>query len=124
MIVLHLMPAPAWATWEAGGHYEPASLATEGFVHCTAGDDLMLEVANRFYGDGGDLVAVALDIDRLTSEVRWEPPAHPDRSAAETAADAPLFPHVYGRLDRDAVVGVRRLVRDEGGRFVRYAPMD
>jgi uncharacterized protein (DUF952 family) len=48
VIVLHLMPAAAWASWEAGGHYEPASLAAEGFVHCTAGDDLMIEVANRF----------------------------------------------------------------------------
>jgi len=122
VIVLHLMPAPAWASWEAGGHYEPASLATEGFVHCTAGDDLMLAVANRFYGDGGDLVAVSLETDRLTSEVRWEAPAHPDGSVA--AADAPRFPHVYGPLDRDAVEGVRRLVRGADGRFSGYAPMD
>ena len=42
MIVLHLMPAPAWRAWMAGGAYEPASMATEGFVHCTAGDELML----------------------------------------------------------------------------------
>ena len=121
MIVLHLMPAAVWASWKAGGHYEPASLAAEGFVHCTAGDDLMIEVANRFYGADDDLVAVALDTDRLTSEVRWEAPAHPDGSVAAT--DAPRFPHVYGPLDRDAVVGVRCVVRD-GDRFSGYAPMD
>jgi len=115
------MPAPAWASWMAGGAYEPASLATEGFVHCTAGDDLMLEVANRFYAGVGDVVAVSLETDRLTSEVRWEAPAHPDGDRA--LADEPRFPHVYGPLDRDAVVGARRLVRDGGGRFAGYAAM-
>ena len=29
--------------------YEPASLTTEGFVHCTGDDDTLLAVANRFY---------------------------------------------------------------------------
>src|SRR4051812_25312763 len=109
------MGVAAWRAWEAGGDYEPPSLAGEGFVHCTAGDDLMLQVANRFYGVDDDLVAVALDADLLTSEVRWEAPAHPDGAAA--ADDEPRFPHVYGRLDRRAVVGARRLVRDEAGRF-------
>ena len=91
-----------------GGGYAPASLATEGFVHCTSGDPLMLDVANRFYGDtAGNLVAVAIETDRLTSEVRWEAPAHPDGS--EAPADAPLFPHVYGPLNLDAVVAVAPL---------------
>jgi uncharacterized protein (DUF952 family) len=121
VIVLHLMPAAAWRAWTAGAPYEPASLASEGFVHCTAGDELMLEVANRFYaGTDDDLLAVALETERLTSEVRWEAPAHPDGSDA--AVDAPRFPHVYGLLDRDAVVGARRVVRD-GAAFTGYAPI-
>ena len=124
MIVLHLMPAAVWRAWNAGARYEPASLATEGFVHCTAGDELMLDVANRFYrGTDDELVAVAIETSRLTSEVRWEAPSHPDGSDAP--ADAPLFPHVYGALDRDAAVGVRRIVRDAGGgRFAGYVPID
>ena len=105
----------------AGGSYEPASLAGEGFVHCTAGDELMLDVANRFYAGADDVVAVSLETDRLTSEVRWEAPAHPD--GARAGADEPRFPHVYGPLDRDAVVGARRLVPDAGGRFTGYAAM-
>jgi len=122
VIVLHLMPAPSWRAWSGDGRHEPATLATEGFVHCTAGDELMLTVANRFYAGAEDLVAVALETDRLTSEVRWETPAHPDGSAA--SGDEPAFPHVYGPLDGDAVVGARRVVRDAGGRFVGYSAMD
>ncbi len=122
MIVLHLMPAPWWRAWMAGDHYEPESLVAEGFVHCTAGDDLMLQVANRFYaGTGDELVAVALDTERLTSALRWEAAAHPDGSAGGDGE--PLFPHVYGPLDRQAVTGARLIVRDAGGRFVGYTPL-
>src|SRR3954468_16000065 len=120
MIVLHLMPAAAWRAWGGGGDSQPAALAGEGFVHCTAGDELMLTVANRFYAGADDLVAVALETDRLTSEVRWEAPAHPDGSTA--GEGEPRFPHVYGPLHRDAVTGVRRLARGPGG-FTGYAPM-
>jgi len=119
-VILHLMPLDAWRMWRDGGPYEPASLATEGFVHCTGDDDLMLSVANRFYADQpDDFVVVSLDPQRLVSEVRWEAAAHPDGRPA--SADDPLFPHVYGPLDRDAAVLVRRL-RREAGRFTGYAP--
>jgi len=119
-MILHLMPLDEWRAWRDGGPYEPASLDTDGFVHCTGDDVRLLEVANRFYADVDALVAVSLDPDRLTPEVKWEPPAHPDGSAA--GSDETLFPHVYGPLDRDAVTGVRRLARVDG-RFAGYAPM-
>jgi uncharacterized protein (DUF952 family) len=84
-------------------------------------------VANRFYA-GEELVAVTLETDRLTSEVRWEAPAHPDGTVGGAGAGAgagePRFPHVYGLLDRDGVVGARRLVRDGDGRYTGYAPID
>ena len=38
--------------------------------------------------------------------------------------DTTLFPHVYEPLDLAAVVGVRRLLRDEDGTFVGYGPID
>jgi uncharacterized protein (DUF952 family) len=120
-VILHLLTRAAWDSWRGDSSYEPASLAVEGFVHCTGDDELMLAVANRFYADAiGELVVVTLDERRLTSEVRWEAPAHPDGSATATAE--PRFPHVYGPLDGNAVVAVRRLVREADG-FSGYEPM-
>jgi uncharacterized protein (DUF952 family) len=120
-VILHLMARPEWEAWRAGGSDVAASLATEGFVHCTGDDELMLAVANRFYADAtGELVVVTLDERLLSSEVRWEAPAHPDGSSP--GDDAPRFPHVYGPLDRAAVVGVRRLRRD-GTCFTGYEPI-
>jgi hypothetical protein len=119
-MILHLMCLDDWRAWRDGASYQPASLGTEGFVHCTGSDVQLLEVANRFYDHVDALVAVTLDPEQLTQEVRWEPPAHPDGSTPES--DAPLFPHVYGPLDRNAVTGVRRLAR-VNGRFAGYVPM-
>jgi len=117
------MPAADWQTWAGQGSYAPASLATEGFVHASPDDDVMLAVANRFYADAAeDWVVLTLDVDALTSDVRWEAPAHPDGSVA--AGDEPRFPHVYGPLNGDAVVGARRLVRDGDGRYTGYASID
>jgi uncharacterized protein (DUF952 family) len=116
------MGADAWRAWAGAGSCAPVSLATEGFVHCTAGDELMLAVANAVFGvQPGDFVAVTIDADLLTSDVRWEPPAHPDGRAG--GPGDPLFPHVYGPLEGGAVTGVRRVRRDGDGRFVGYAEM-
>jgi uncharacterized protein (DUF952 family) len=47
-VILHLMVRPVWAAWRDGGAYNPPSLASNGFVHCTGDNDRMLAVANRF----------------------------------------------------------------------------
>lgn len=115
-MIHHLVSASDWA--DAGpGCYRPASLATEGFVHCAADVASALEVANRFYRDlRGEVLLLDVAEDRLTSEVRWEPPAHPDGSPAGTTAAC--FPHVYGPIELAAVVDVRRFVRDPDGTYL------
>jgi uncharacterized protein (DUF952 family) len=122
VILLHLLPEQEWLGLPEGtATYAPASLATEGFVHCTSGDDPMLQVARAFYAEVGDaLVVLSLDADRLTQEIRWEEPV----PAAPPGATVTLFPHVYGPLDLTAVVGVRRLRRDAMGRFVGFEPYE
>ncbi len=47
----------------------PASLASEGFIHCTAGDDLMLTVANLFYkGQAGDFLVLEIDESKVSAD--------------------------------------------------------
>jgi uncharacterized protein (DUF952 family) len=117
--ILHLLRENEWRALPAAGTWSPPSLATEGFVHCTGDDELMLAVANRFYRhEMAPLVVLSLDTARLASEVRWEAPAHPNGRAARD--DEPRFPHVYGPIDVAAVGGARRLVRDASGLFVGY----
>ena len=118
-----MAPADAWDAVPAGGTYAPASLDTEGFVHCTGDDATLLVVANAFYrGVPGDMVVLTLDPGRLAAAVRWEAPAHPNPDATPPVGDGPLFPHVYGPLERGAVVLERRLVRLPDGTATGYEP--
>lgn len=118
--IFHLAPAERWHKWPAAQSYLPAEYSTDGFVHCTAEYDLMHHVANRFYrGTPGDFVMLVIDPDRLSAPLRWEAPVHPDRLAGSDAA-APLFPHIYGPIDRAAVIEVRPVRRAESGEFLGW----
>lgn len=73
------------------GHYSPASLTTEGFIHCSAATQLV-EVANRFYRGQIDLVILGIMPDRLQADLRYDlVPGHG------------TFPHLYGPLNLAAV---------------------
>jgi uncharacterized protein (DUF952 family) len=110
--IYHMVPTARWQTWPSDTPYLPAEYEKDGFVHCTAGDALMLKVANRFYtGVVGDFQLLVIETERLTSELKWEAPTPGDTLA-------PLFPHIYGPINRDAVIGVRTIQRDAEGRFV------
>jgi len=75
----------------------------------------VLGVANDFYRGQSDLLLLCIDEGRLRAELRWEVPAHPKASLAEQAADGSLFPHLYGVLNLDAVVGAIDFNETESG---------
>ena len=45
----HLVPAVDWAAAATADRYIAASLADEGFIHCTDGVDELVHTANRYY---------------------------------------------------------------------------
>ena len=111
--IYHLVSRADWDRAVGRGRYAPPSLRSEGFVHCSTAEQLDA-VAAAFYADVADLLV--LDLDETELPVRWEPPAHPDGRAARAArADEPLFPHVYGVIELDAVVNVRPYVNRSTG---------
>jgi uncharacterized protein (DUF952 family) len=117
--IYHLAPAERWRDWPTERPYLPAEYAADGFIHCTAGDELMLRVANRFYRDApGEFVLLVIDAARLSAPLRWEAPAPPTGSAEPDLA--PLFPHIYGPIDRAAIVEVRAVRRAPDGTFLGW----
>ena len=79
------------------GEYRADSLDTEGFIHCSTPAQVV-KTANRFYRGRQDLILLVIDPNRVTPEIRAE------------AADADVFPHIYGPLNLDAVVRTRDFV--------------
>ena len=77
-MILHLISRADWETAKRKAEYLPAAYATDGFIHCTSGDALMLSVANRFYkGVEGEILALSIDETRVKAPVKWEAPADP-----------------------------------------------
>ncbi|MCZ0978514.1 DUF952 domain-containing protein [Streptomyces diastatochromogenes] len=104
------------ADWSARPEepYAPASLAEEGFVHCSPDEPTTLAVVNAFYRSASrPLLVLLLDEDRLTARTEWEAaaPTPPPGVSGEV-----LFPHVFGPVDRAAVAGILEVVWDGDGR--------
>lgn len=114
-IIYHLTPSSRWNTWPKDEDYYPSDLEKDGFIHCTAGDELMIRVANRFCRTlSGDFLILFIDTKKLRSEVKWE-------RATDIDAD---FPHIYGLINKDAVVDVQKFDRAADGTFLGWSKIE
>lgn len=103
----HLTPKDCWSKQRTGQTYTPEPFATEGFIHCTDGEDNVVAVGNRYYaGVPREMICLVIDCNAVKSEIRYE---DPDK----------IYPHIYGPLNTDAVREVREVVRAEDGTFTR-----
>ncbi|WP_260859974.1 DUF952 domain-containing protein [Streptomyces cupreus] len=100
--IVHLTERSLWEEARARGTYEMSTrgktLQEEGFIHCSTRAQLP-PVAAFVYGDydGPDeLVLLVIDPARLDAPLKYE--------AMKPGGEE--FPHVYGPIPVDAVVGV------------------
>jgi uncharacterized protein (DUF952 family) len=110
-LIFHILKKDEWQRAVQRGCYEPASLKTEGFVHCSTREQAP-DTAHRYYYGQTDLVLLSIDASRLTAELRLEPPANPHDERAHE-----LFPHVYGPINLDAVRHAVDFACDSAGSF-------
>jgi uncharacterized protein (DUF952 family) len=107
--IYHLTPTAYFNAFAPDQDYVPKPFAKEGFIHCTRGADLLAYVANNYYrGEPGDFVMLVIDVGALKSPLKYE---------ALGSALIP-FPHIYGPLNRDAIVEVINMPRAADGRFL------
>lgn len=106
--ILHITQRTFWEKSVQTGFFQADSLHTEGYIHCSTKDQV-LRVANKFFSGIPDLLLLKIELENLTSEVRWEP---------GDDDDSELFPHIYGRINLEAVVGIIQLELDADGNFI------
>jgi uncharacterized protein (DUF952 family) len=120
-MILHLVSQADWRAAPADRPYLPKDFARDGFIHCTQGDELMLQVANRFYKDTpGDFLVLEIDETKVKAEVKWEAPVDSSATIPQSMSAPTLFPHIYGPLNRDAIVGIHHVMRAADGAFTGY----
>jgi uncharacterized protein (DUF952 family) len=101
MIIYHITTAVEWGEANMNGYYETPSLNTEGFIHCSK-EEQVNGVLERYFRDKTDLLKLVIDTDKLSAELKFEPSG----SLNET------FPHIYGPLNLEAVIGVLPVTGD------------
>ncbi|WP_052666097.1 DUF952 domain-containing protein [Nitriliruptor alkaliphilus] len=104
--ILHLATEADWAAADIA--YTPSGLAEDGFVHCSAPHQIATVAEARFAGRT-DLVLLTIDPNLLTAPVVWE----------DLAGEGEDFPHVYGPIERAAVLEVRPYRPGPDGHFPR-----
>ena len=101
--IFHVATLADWRRTLESGTYTTSTvgrtLAEEGFIHASRREQVQ-GVFDRYYrGVREDLVLLTIDTARLDSEVRVEP------------VGATTFPHVYGPINRAAVLDAAPLDR-------------
>jgi len=108
-LIYHIALPDHWEQATREGSYRADSLDTEGFIHCSTAAQVERSL-NRFFAGRPEVLLLAIDPQRLASTLKYEP-AHGED-----------FPHIYGPLNPDAVLGVETLHPDaSSGRFT-YDP--
>jgi uncharacterized protein (DUF952 family) len=106
MILYHITDEGSWTRALTAGAYSPEAFPVDGFIHCSKAPQV-LAVAQRFYAVRSDLVLLMIDADLVAPEIVFE----------NLEGGTEQFPHIYGRLNIEAVVKVTAFSPDAAGEF-------
>ena len=94
-MIYHVVKLPDWQKAVALGFYEAPSLLSEGFIHASKKEQVE-GVIKRYYENEKDLLVLHIDEGKLQA-------VHIFERATSVNEE---FPHIYGRINLDAVVGI------------------
>jgi uncharacterized protein (DUF952 family) len=103
--IYHVVPAERWSQTAENSNYEPDSLFIEGFIHFSFFDQVD-GVIKRYYRILDDLLVLKVELSKIQSEIK-----------IEKVPGNGSFPHLYGMLNLDAVVGVYKIECDQNGNY-------
>ena len=85
--IYHIVPRAEWEMALKKGVYEPESLATEGFIHCSTRAQVV-GTANFLFKGQQDLILLHIEEEKLETDVIYE----------DLYQAGKLFPHIYSPL--------------------------
>ena len=97
-MIYHVVTKEKWQQSLEDGFYEADSLATEGFIHASK-ENQVAGVLKRYYHCQADLLLLHIDESKLVPVLRYE---------LATSINEE-FPHIFGRLNLDAIIKVLEL---------------
>ncbi|HRH08946.1 MAG TPA: DUF952 domain-containing protein [Bacteroidia bacterium] len=95
------------------GYYQADSLNSEGFLHCSTQEEL-INTANRIFINKRDLCLLELESAKIEAKTIYE----------NTSGGSILYPHIYGKLNLNAIHQCYRFEPDESGKYNFPGPSD
>ena len=94
----HITTPEQWAKFQNQDFYEAESLHTEGFIHGSYPAQLE-ETMNLYYKNQPEVLLLDIDPSVLTATL-----------VIETSRNGELFPHIYGAINKMAIVKIIKRV--------------
>ncbi|MFQ6101804.1 MAG: DUF952 domain-containing protein [Anaerolineae bacterium] len=104
-LILHITKREQWERAESAGVYRGDTLDSEGFIHCSTPQQVII-LANALFHAQKGLVLLCIASERVKAEIRYEGLEEGER-----------FPHIYGPLNTDAVIEILEFEPGEDGKF-------
>jgi len=96
-LIYHITALDWWNKFSKEDHYRSPTLSEEGFIHCSKLHQVD-GVLKRYYTNEKDLVLLYIDSALLTSPSKFE-----------LGTNQEFFPHVYGVINRSAIVKIEEI---------------
>jgi uncharacterized protein (DUF952 family) len=103
-MIYHITTPSEFAKFDDKDYYEAVSLHTEGFIHCSTLIQLKA-TAERYHSKTPEILALSIDEQKLSSDLEYE-----------LAGTGEEFPHIYGRINKNAIVE-QKIYANAGGTF-------
>jgi uncharacterized protein (DUF952 family) len=95
--IYHITKSNWWNRFSTSDDYESETLREEGFIHCSTREQVE-GVLERYYANQKELLLLHINPSLLNTELKYE-----------VATFGQSFPHVYGKINRDAIVKVEAI---------------
>ncbi|UGX85183.1 DUF952 domain-containing protein [Phyllobacterium meliloti] len=111
-LIYKIAPRALWRAAEAAGVFDGAPIDhADGYIHFSTAAQAVETAAKHFVGQD-DLLLIAVEANRLGEALKYE-----------VSRGGDLFPHLYASLPMDAVLWVKPLPLDAGGKH-QFPEMD
>lgn len=98
MIIIHIIEQDKWEVIRHQPVLLGQAFADFGFVHCCF-EEQVHQVIQQWFPKENSLLAVEIDTEKLSSPLVLE----------NLEGGEEKFPHIYGPINRDAIIGWRTL---------------
>jgi uncharacterized protein (DUF952 family) len=103
-MIYHITTKLVWAEALINNHYSGDTLISEGFIHCSNAEQVNGSLNKHFKGKT-ELILLCINENKLKEKFVFENLAGGDN----------LFPHIYGKLNIDAVENAIEITSDLNG---------